>query len=261
MDFLFLKEMSNNDNCPEFNGYNTQICRDQGHVPKLKTKAMYMPLIDMTPSDPDTIMTALRQAQQITSDRGQDYIVFTADLQLYRVAVHILWAYPEQFDNVVLRLGGMHTQMSFIWSIGSLMAESGLYELLDSTFAGVQKMMTGKKFPQNMRALRIVAEELLRAILTGDTVNDMHGLESILSDISSRSKTSHLWIDCVIKAVFIMMMYIRAEREADWCLHLTAVKEMLPYFFCCRACQLCSIWSLLLAYYGGNAKIMSGTIP
>ena len=43
-----------------------------------------------------------------------------------------------------------------------------------------------------MRALRIVAEELLRPILTGDTVNDMHGLESILSDISSRSKTSHL---------------------------------------------------------------------
>ena len=82
-----------------------------------------------------------------------------------------------------------------------------------------------------MRALRIVAEELLRPLLTGGTVNDMHDLKSILSDISSRSKTSHLWIDCVIKAVFIMMMYIRAEREADWCLHLTAVKEMLPYFF------------------------------
>ena len=35
--------------------------------------------------------------------------------------------------------------MSFIGSIGSLMAESGLYELLDSTFAGVQTMITGKK--------------------------------------------------------------------------------------------------------------------
>ena len=46
-DFLFMKEMSNNDNCPEFNGYNIQICRDQGHSPKFKTKAMYMPLIDM----------------------------------------------------------------------------------------------------------------------------------------------------------------------------------------------------------------------
>ena len=82
--------------------------------------------------------------------------------------------------------------MSFIGSKGSLMAESGLYELLDSTFAGVQKMMTGKKFPQNMRALKIVAEELLRPVFTGGTVNDMHGRESILPDISSRSKTSHL---------------------------------------------------------------------
>ena len=35
--------------------------------------------------------------------------------------------------------------MSFIGSIGSLMAEIGLYELKDPTFAGVQKMMTGKK--------------------------------------------------------------------------------------------------------------------
>ena len=121
--------MSNNDTCPEFNGYNSQICRDQGHSPKFKTKAMYMPLMDMTPSDPDTIMTALHHAQQITSDCGQDYVVFTADLQFYRIAINILWAYPEQFDNTVLRLGGMHTQMSFIGSIGSLMAERerGLY--------------------------------------------------------------------------------------------------------------------------------------
>ena len=82
--------------------------------------------------------------------------------------------------------------MSFIGSIGSLMAEGGLYELLNSTFADVQKMITGKKVPQNMRALRIVAEELLRPVLTGGTVNDLHGREKILPDISSRSKTSYL---------------------------------------------------------------------
>ena len=40
MDFLFLKEMSNNDNCPEFNGYNTQICRDHGHSPKFNFLAV-----------------------------------------------------------------------------------------------------------------------------------------------------------------------------------------------------------------------------
>ena len=46
--------------------------------------------------------------------------MFTADLQLYSAVVNILWAYPEQFDNVVLRLGGMHTLMCFIGSICSL---------------------------------------------------------------------------------------------------------------------------------------------
>ena len=28
-----------------------------------------------------------------------------------------------------------------------------------------------------------------------------------------------------------MMLYVRAEREGDWPLHLAAVQQMLPYFF------------------------------
>ena len=28
-----------------------------------------------------------------------------------------------------------------------------------------------------------------------------------------------------------MMLYIRAEREGDWPLHLEAVKQMMPYFY------------------------------
>ena len=85
---------------------------------------MYLPLIDMTPSDPDTIMTSLKQAQEITSRCGQEFVVFTGDLQLYKVAVNILWAYPDQFGNVIMRLGGMHTLMSFVGSVGTLMAGS-----------------------------------------------------------------------------------------------------------------------------------------
>ena len=71
--------------------------------------------------------------------------MFTGDLQLYRVAVNIVWAYPEQFDDVVLRLGEVHTLMSFIGCVGTLMAESGLYEIMESTFRGVSKMLNGKR--------------------------------------------------------------------------------------------------------------------
>jgi len=61
----------------------------------------------------------------------------------------------------------MHALMSFIGSVGTLMSETGLGEVMTPVFGGVSKMLNGKKFPQNVRALRLVAEELLRDIVVG----------------------------------------------------------------------------------------------
>ena len=51
--------------------------------------------------------------------------------------------------------------LSFIRPIESLIANSGLEEILKPTIAAVEKMRIGKKYPMNLRALRIVVEELL----------------------------------------------------------------------------------------------------
>ena len=228
-DFCFLQDVVRSEQCPEYHGYNTKLAREQGQTVKSKTRSDYLPLIDMKPSDPDTIMTALTTSKVLTTQYGQEYTIFTGDLQLYRVAVNIVWAIPEQFDSVVLRLGGMHLLMSFVGSVGTLMGNSGLEELLESTFAGVTKLLNGKKFPQNVRALRIVTEELLRNTL--ENFNGYSDLEGYLNDLCSQSRTAKLWVDCLIRPVLLMMMYVRAEREADWPLHLEAVEKMLPYFF------------------------------
>ena len=50
-------------------------------------------------------------------------------------------------------LRGMHMMMSFVGAAGTLMQGSGLEEILKSTFAGVPKLLSGKKFSQNVRAL------------------------------------------------------------------------------------------------------------
>ena len=71
--------------------------RQQGVSMQPKTKAVYLPLIDMTPSDPDTIMTALHKAKRLTKERGQKNAIFTSDQQLYKVAVEVQWAYPREF--------------------------------------------------------------------------------------------------------------------------------------------------------------------
>lgn len=54
--------------------------------------------------------------------------------------------------------------MSFIDSVGSLMADSGILELMADVFTGVPKMLKVKRFPQNMSALRMVADEIFRSV-------------------------------------------------------------------------------------------------
>lgn len=54
--------------------------------------------------------------------------------------------------------------MSFVGCVGTLMRDTGLKELMEAAFRRVIKMLSGKKFPQNVRALRLVAEELFRSV-------------------------------------------------------------------------------------------------
>ena len=76
-----------------------------------------------------------------------------------------MWVCPDLFKDFVPHLGGMHTLMRFIGAVGTLMSNSGLEEVMNSTFAGVPNMLSEKKFPQNVRALRLVTEELLICII------------------------------------------------------------------------------------------------
>ena len=80
----------------------------------------------MKPSDPDTIMTAMVESQKITQACNQKETFFTVDQQLYRIPIDVVWTYPEQFQNFVPQLGGMHMLMSFTGALGTLMNNSEL---------------------------------------------------------------------------------------------------------------------------------------
>ena len=116
--------------------------------------------------------------------------------------------------------------MSFIGCVDSLMASSRLTQLVKSAFEGVEKMLTGKKFPQNFKVLCLVAEELLRNIFKED-ISNYNDLISTLENVGLSSRTANLWVDVVVKPAFIMMKFLTAAREADWPLNLVALKAML----------------------------------
>ena len=54
--------------------------------------------------------------------------------------------------------------MSYIGSIGDLMAGAGMKESFKKAFGGVPKMLT-VKFPQIFRALSMIMEEVSRSLL------------------------------------------------------------------------------------------------
>lgn len=62
----------------------------------------------MSPADPDTILTAMIDAQETTNSFGQLFTIFTNDQQLYKIAVDIKWVYNDKFLKFIPRLGGMH---------------------------------------------------------------------------------------------------------------------------------------------------------
>jgi len=72
----------------------------------------------------------------------------------------------------------------------------------------------------------MVCEEVVRNEMA--ETQDFKYFINLLEEKSLKSKTSKLWLDCLIKPVLIMMMFVRAEREGDWALHLHAVSNMLP---------------------------------
>ena len=162
---------------------------------------------------------------------SDEVLIFTVDQQLYKITVGILFNQHSYFKCCHVPIfGGMHMLMNFIHAVAIILDGSGLKKNLASTFGSVDNMLSGKKYPQNYRALRLSAEELLRDVVQQQSVTSFTRLIELLDGRASRSRTTKVWIDSLIKAVIIMMSFSRVTHEGDWALHLLASESMLPYF-------------------------------
>ncbi|KAL8594298.1 hypothetical protein ACOMHN_001000 [Nucella lapillus] len=94
-DLAFFKQVLKSEPGPEYSGFNTQRARSAGQQPQPKTAVVYSPFLDMVPAEPDTMKTAIVEAQRLTHLTGQEWTVFTNDQQLYKEAVHITWVDRE----------------------------------------------------------------------------------------------------------------------------------------------------------------------
>ena len=101
---------------------------------------------------------------------------------------------------------------------------------MKAAFAGVDSILVGKKFPMNTRALRIVVVELLRMLIDKTTTQD--DLNETLQVLQKDSQLAEHWITNLIYPVFLIMLYVRAEREREFNLaasHWNYARDSIVY--------------------------------
>ena len=142
---------------------------NQGNHPG-KSFVTLLPKIDMDPSDMSCVYSTLKYVAE-EARRHDVTPVLTFDQPLWwKAQLVIACELPNSYlRNIVLRLGGFHTEMSFLGSIGHTMAGSGLQELLELVYAqnAVGHMLSGKAISRAVRG-HLLVDSALNALLTAE---------------------------------------------------------------------------------------------
>jgi len=123
-----------------------------------------LPLIDLNLSDINCIFSTLVFIQQQAEKLSITTPCVTFDQPLWVKAVDIILANRM---NIVCRLGGFHTIMSFLGSIGMVMAGSGISDAFETCYGSstVQQMLSGKQVSRAVRGHLLLASALRLKLL------------------------------------------------------------------------------------------------
>ena len=167
LDVLWKTSLLFNISRPAWSGMMQQLHR--GTQPS-KSSVLFLPMLDLSSSDTTCIYSTLNYIAQ-HAKRHDVPAVVTFDQPLWWKALSIILSEPDEspIRRIVLRLGAFHMEMSFLGSIGHLMAGSGLKELLELIYApnAVDHILTGKAVSRAVRA-HILLDGVLNALLLSD---------------------------------------------------------------------------------------------
>ncbi|KAK3751920.1 hypothetical protein QZH41_007937 [Actinostola sp. cb2023] len=126
----------------------------------------YCPMINGSSTKYSTIYTVLKHAQMISATLGQADIVITFDLAIYMKAKQIQWRYPEEFSDLVVRMGGYHIALNYLSLLGKKYLNTGLDDVLieSGVYAAgtISVLMKGKSYNRGVRAHKLAMEALFR---------------------------------------------------------------------------------------------------
>ena len=99
-----------------------------------QSSVLFLPMIDLPASDMSCVYSTLSCVKKESEKYGVTPVC-TFDLPLWWKALQIITCKDSDVSDIVIRLGGLHTIMSFLASIGHIMAGSGLKQALEICYA------------------------------------------------------------------------------------------------------------------------------
>ena len=124
--------------------------------------------------------------------------------------MQIQWSDSYCWTSLVLHPGMMHTLMSFLGCIGTLMKASCVDMLLIVAFGGVADIITGK-WTNALRACHLITTVLLQDFFQSGTKTYQELRE--YKEAVREHPFEKLWVDCLIKPSLLALRLLHAHGD------------------------------------------------
>jgi len=243
---------------PEFphSNWNGWMKRIHADGAKQTTQIDFLPVIEGDPNDLNTIFTTLKQCIRLSADR---VAIVTFDLPIWLKAVDII---KQANLPVIPRLGGFHLLKSYLGSMGNIMQDSGLLEVIQLIYPGsttANHIMDGGCFDKAIRSHLLIDaaiyQHIMKLAFTEEERGDMRTFMEKVADgkmgarhtdpivalfqqrfeetfkrLAEGGRTPALWVQ-YHHMVDVIKVFIRTERLSDHNGHMSCiVTKMLDIF-------------------------------
>ena len=154
-----------------WSGFMQQMFRSSNDVHYNKSDVILLPIIDLQPTNLTCIYSTLLFIQRQADQLNINTPVVTFDQTLRYKTQGIM---ADKGLNIVCRLGGFHTLMSFMGSIGYMMGGSGLEEVWSQVYAEntVPHLMSGKAYSRALRG-HVLVHSALHNLLLDEVISSL----------------------------------------------------------------------------------------
>ena len=97
------------------------------------TKCAFTPIIPHPATEYSTIYTCMKNYQDILNQRNIPYGPLWCDEGVYRIGKEIQLLRPDEFKNIFLGMGGLHTEKIVLACLGKFLEKSGIKKVFEIT--------------------------------------------------------------------------------------------------------------------------------